>query len=73
MEFWPHVRLRGGDFCHQNRHSKVRGKAMKGYIAVTDNDWFALLVEQPEIEEVNFWQPGGEVDSVNWTRENPSS
>ena len=32
---------------------------MKGYIAVTDNDWFAFLSQQREIDEVNFWQPGG--------------
>jgi len=32
---------------------------MKGYIGVTDNDWFSFLSKQPEIDEVNFWQPGG--------------
>ena len=32
---------------------------MKGYIGVTDNDWFTFLSQQPEIDEVNFWQPGG--------------
>jgi len=32
---------------------------MKGFVAVTDNDWFAFLSQQPEIDEVNFWQPGG--------------
>ena len=32
---------------------------MKGYIGVTDNDWFAFLSQHPEIDEVNFWQPGG--------------
>ena len=32
---------------------------MKGFIGVTDNDWFASLSQQPEIDEVNFWQPGG--------------
>jgi putative restriction endonuclease len=32
---------------------------MKGFIGVTDNDWFAFLSKQPEIDEVNFWQPGG--------------
>jgi len=32
---------------------------MKGYIGVTDNDWFAFLSHQPAIDEVNFRQPGG--------------
>jgi hypothetical protein len=27
---------------------------MKGLIDVTDNDWFAFLSQQPEIDEVNF-------------------
>jgi len=29
---------------------------MKGFIGVTDNDWFAFLSQQPGIDEVNFWQ-----------------
>ncbi len=32
---------------------------MKGYIGVTDNDWFTFLSRQPGIDEVNFWQPAG--------------
>jgi len=32
---------------------------MKGFVGVTDNDWCAFLSQQPEIDEVNFWQPGG--------------
>lgn len=32
---------------------------MKGYVGVTDNDWFEFLAKQPGIDEVNFWQPGG--------------
>lgn len=32
---------------------------MKLYVAVTDNDWFRYLRSQPELDEVNFWQPGG--------------
>lgn len=32
---------------------------MKGFVAVTDNDWFGFLASQPDIDEVNFWQPGG--------------
>lgn len=32
---------------------------MKAYVGVTDNDWFSFLAQQPGIDEVNFWQPGG--------------
>ena len=32
---------------------------MRGYVGVTDNDWFSFLTQQPGIDEVNFWQPGG--------------
>lgn len=32
---------------------------MNGFIGVTDNEWFAFLSRLPEIDEVNFWQPGG--------------
>src|SRR3982074_1399000 len=29
------------------------------YIANTDNDWFDFLSRQPDVSEVNFYQPGG--------------
>ena len=29
------------------------------FVAVTDWDWFDSLRQQPELDEVNFWQPGG--------------
>ena len=32
---------------------------VKGYIANTDYDWFTFLRERSPLEEVNFWQPGG--------------
>jgi putative restriction endonuclease len=32
---------------------------MKGFIGVTDNEWFDFLAQHPGIDEVNFWQPGG--------------
>ena len=32
---------------------------MKLFLAVTDNDWFRFLRRRPEVDEVNFWQPGG--------------
>jgi len=37
---------------------------MKGFVGVTDNDWFAFLSQQPGIDEVIFWQPGG----ISWFR-----
>jgi hypothetical protein len=27
---------------------------MNGFIGVTDNNWFAFLSQQPEIDEVDF-------------------
>lgn len=32
---------------------------MKAFVAVTDNDWFRFLSQQPDIDEVNFWTPSG--------------
>ena len=32
---------------------------MKAYVAVTDNDWHRFLKAHADIDEVNFWQPGG--------------
>jgi putative restriction endonuclease len=32
---------------------------LKIFLAVTDNEWFRFLRSQPELDEVNFWQPGG--------------
>ncbi|MGH0033144.1 MAG: HNH endonuclease [Myxococcota bacterium] len=32
---------------------------MKSFVAVTDFEWFDLLRRQPDLVEVNFWQPGG--------------
>lgn len=32
---------------------------MNAYIGITDGDWFTFLSNQPGIDEVNFWQPGG--------------
>ena len=30
---------------------------MNAYVAVTDLDWFTFLSAQPDVDEVNFWQP----------------
>lgn len=32
---------------------------MRGFVGVTDGDWFRFLAGQPHLDEVNFWQPGG--------------
>ena len=32
---------------------------MKAYVAVTDKDWYEFLSRRPDLDEVNFWQPGG--------------
>lgn len=32
---------------------------MNLYLALTDNDWFRFLRSRPELDEANFWQPGG--------------
>lgn len=31
----------------------------KGYIALTDPDWYSYLSKKTQIDEVNFWQPHG--------------
>jgi len=31
------------------------------FVGVTDGDWYQLLAGQPQLDEVNFWQPGGNV------------
>jgi putative restriction endonuclease len=28
-------------------------------VAVTDKDWYRFLSGRPNLDEVNFWQPGG--------------
>jgi putative restriction endonuclease len=33
---------------------------MHVYVAVTDNDWFALHAAKTDVEEVNFWRPSPE-------------
>jgi putative restriction endonuclease len=32
---------------------------MKAYVGITDFDWYRNLSAMPEIDEVNFWRPGG--------------
>jgi len=37
---------------------------MKLYVGVTDNDWYHFLSRLPNLDEVNFWQPGGSDSSL---------
>ena len=32
---------------------------MRAFVGVTDGDWYELLAAQAHLDEVNFWQPGG--------------
>lgn len=32
---------------------------IRAFVGVTDRNWFDLLSKTPDIDEVNFWQPGG--------------
>jgi putative restriction endonuclease len=32
---------------------------MQAYVGITDIDWFNLLRNLPQLDEVNFWQPSG--------------
>jgi putative restriction endonuclease len=32
---------------------------MNAYVGITDYDWFSFLSNQPDLDEVNFWKPGG--------------
>jgi putative restriction endonuclease len=32
---------------------------MKAFVAVTDRDWYEFLRRRSDLDEVNFWQPGG--------------
>lgn len=31
----------------------------KGYVGLTDPDWYSFLSSRPRVDEVNFWQPHG--------------
>ena len=32
---------------------------MRAFVAVTDKDWYQFLAGRLDLDEVNFWQPGG--------------
>lgn len=33
---------------------------MRAYVGVTDRDWYETLINLPNLDEINFWQPGGQ-------------
>lgn len=41
-------------------HAAPDYAAMRGYIAVTDLEWYRFLSSNAEIDEVNFWQPSAQ-------------
>lgn len=32
---------------------------MRAYVGVTDFDWYRFLSARPDLDEINFWKPGG--------------
>lgn len=32
---------------------------MQAWVGITDGDWYRYLAGRPDLDEVNFWQPGG--------------
>ena len=38
---------------------QVDNAHVRGYVGVTDNDWYHFLAARPDLSEVNFWRPGG--------------
>jgi hypothetical protein len=40
-------------FAHPMHKAHVRG-----YVGVTDDDWYNFLAARPDLKEVNFWRPG---------------
>jgi putative restriction endonuclease len=32
---------------------------MRAYVGITDYEWFRFLSARPDLDEVNFWKPGG--------------
>ncbi|MEJ0101908.1 MAG: hypothetical protein WDO19_04800 [Bacteroidota bacterium] len=54
--------LTHGYFRKANQYyfSSIYLSTMKFYLGVTDNNWYNFLARQKR-EDVNFWQPGGNV------------
>src|SRR6516225_3810318 len=38
---------------------QVHNACVRGYVGVTDDDWYRFLAARPGLTEVNFWRPGG--------------
>jgi putative restriction endonuclease len=43
----------------RTRARRLKTPPLRAYVGVTDGDWFELLQSQSALDEVNFWQPGG--------------
>ena len=41
------------------RRGSARIARVQAYVAVTDRDWYRALRDRRDLDEVNFWQPGG--------------
>jgi putative restriction endonuclease len=37
----------------------VHNANVRGYVGVTDDDWYLFLAARPDLSEVNFWRPSG--------------
>ena len=35
---------------------------MKGYVGITDFDWFLLHASKDSVDEVNFWRPSSQTN-----------
>lgn len=40
-------------------HTPLTERGRRLYVGVTDADWFRFLRDRPDVDELNFWQPGG--------------
>jgi hypothetical protein len=38
---------------------QVDGDGIQAWVGITDGDWYRFLAGRPDLDEVNFWQPGG--------------
>lgn len=39
--------------------AEPRDMPLQAFVAVTDFEWYTFLTARPDLDEVNFWQPGG--------------
>ena len=48
-------------YCDSHATRSEQNTSVRGYVGVTDGDWYRFLADRPEVSaaEVNFWRPGG--------------